>query len=183
MTNIESYNLGRLIAAVEVCISTPKEFAALAIKNPMQKLLPKFIEASKQAAQQPDDTQNAIIMAIVSNLPADPFPPRLTIAEANAAWVGYYKQRARLTDPKAIRHAIGQKILEARTKAGLSQQQLADLAGIDRTNVTKIETGLYNVTLDTLSRIGTALGLDVDLISSEVSKIPQGQSSHTSNDC
>ncbi|MFG6386069.1 MAG: helix-turn-helix domain-containing protein [Muribaculaceae bacterium] len=166
MTNIESYNLGRLIAVIEVCVDTPADFVGMAIQNPLQKLVPLFIQAAKQESANNESEYNHLITAIVNNIPPT-FPARLSPTEATQAWMGYHKQRTRIADPKIIRTEIGTKIRNAREAAALSQQQLADLAGIDRTNVAKIETGRYNVTLETLSRICTAMGLNLDLIAPE----------------
>lgn len=55
------------------------------------------------------------------------------------------------------RTTIGLQIAEARKKRGLTQAQLAELAGIDRANIGKIETGKYNVSIDILSRVCNAM--------------------------
>lgn len=52
---------------------------------------------------------------------------------------------------------LGQAIREARKGAGMSQEALADAAGIDRSHMGKIERGERNVTLLNLLRIATAL--------------------------
>lgn len=46
-----------------------------------------------------------------------------------------------------------------RRQKNLSQQALADVTGLSRTYVSDIERGLRNVSVGTLSRIGTALGV------------------------
>lgn len=43
--------------------------------------------------------------------------------------------------------AVGAKVREFRVALGLSQEQLADLAGIDRTYISGIERGVRNITL------------------------------------
>lgn len=60
------------------------------------------------------------------------------------------------------RTRIGKRVKELRESAQLSQQQLADAAGILRPNLARIETGKYNSSLDTLEKIASALGLQVD---------------------
>lgn len=59
------------------------------------------------------------------------------------------------------RITIGLQIAEARMKKGLTQAQLAELAGIDRANVGKIETGKYNVSIDILSRVCNAMECEI----------------------
>ena len=55
---------------------------------------------------------------------------------------------------------IGKRIAELRKEKGLSQ--LAQLTGIDSSNIGKIELGKYNPSLEILSRIGDALGVEID---------------------
>ena len=53
---------------------------------------------------------------------------------------------------------IGEAIRAARKERGLSQEALADAAGIDRSHMGKIERGERNVTLLNLLRVAQALG-------------------------
>jgi transcriptional regulator with XRE-family HTH domain len=56
---------------------------------------------------------------------------------------------------------IGLKITRLRKQSGYSQDELAVLAGIDRTNIGYIENGKHSVTVGTLQRIADALGVQV----------------------
>ena len=49
-------------------------------------------------------------------------------------------------------------VAHARAQAGLSQRQLAELTGIDQSDISKIERGVANPSLSTLERIASALG-------------------------
>jgi transcriptional regulator with XRE-family HTH domain len=49
----------------------------------------------------------------------------------------------------------------ARASRGWSQEDLADRAGLHRTYVGAIERGERNITLATLERLATALGLEI----------------------
>jgi transcriptional regulator with XRE-family HTH domain len=53
--------------------------------------------------------------------------------------------------------AVGRAIRALRGARGLTQEQLADLAGVHRTYVGGVERGERNVTVETLSRFATAL--------------------------
>jgi len=53
---------------------------------------------------------------------------------------------------------LGEALRAARTARGLSQEALADAAGIDRSHMGKIERGERNVTLLNIARIAKALG-------------------------
>lgn len=52
---------------------------------------------------------------------------------------------------------LGRAIRELRSSRGLSQEALADEAGIDRSHMGKIERGERNVTVLNVERIATAL--------------------------
>jgi transcriptional regulator with XRE-family HTH domain len=59
---------------------------------------------------------------------------------------------------------IGRALRAVRITHGLSQRTLAGAVGISQTQLSRIERGLYPaVTLETLTRIGAALGLDVSV--------------------
>jgi transcriptional regulator with XRE-family HTH domain len=66
-----------------------------------------------------------------------------------------------------VRVALGLALRGARRRAGVSQERLAELAGLDRTYVSGVERGVRNPTLLTLVRLCDALGIDLkDLIES-----------------
>ena len=62
------------------------------------------------------------------------------------------------------RDRIGHRIMALRKLAGLGQEQLSELAGLQRTHVSRIEAGKYAVTLETIQAIAEALGMTVDII-------------------
>lgn len=49
----------------------------------------------------------------------------------------------------------------ARRRQGLSQEELAYRADIDRTYVSALERGVYGATIDVLERLARALGMQV----------------------
>lgn len=55
---------------------------------------------------------------------------------------------------------IGDRIRELRKEKSLSQEALANIAEVDRTYMTKVETGKKNVTVKILDKIITALDTD-----------------------
>jgi transcriptional regulator with XRE-family HTH domain len=56
-----------------------------------------------------------------------------------------------------IKNLIGKRILELRKDKGLSQEALANLAEVDRTYLTGVETGKRNISVQVLQRIIKAL--------------------------
>jgi transcriptional regulator with XRE-family HTH domain len=62
-----------------------------------------------------------------------------------------------LTDPCL---AFGQRLRRLRLARGLSQEQLAAVAGLDRTYVSSCEAGRRNATIRTIERLSAALEVD-----------------------
>ena len=62
---------------------------------------------------------------------------------------------------------LGAAIREVRRKAGLSQEALADAAGIDRAHMGKIERGERNVSLLNVLRIAGALEISASALLAE----------------
>jgi transcriptional regulator with XRE-family HTH domain len=60
--------------------------------------------------------------------------------------------------PSNLKVALGQALRAKREKLGISQEELAELAGVDRTYVSILERGLKSPTLETFERICSALG-------------------------
>ncbi len=52
---------------------------------------------------------------------------------------------------------------EAREKSGLTQEQLAQKANVNRTTLSKIESGLRNATIDTLDKLASAMNMKLDV--------------------
>lgn len=55
---------------------------------------------------------------------------------------------------------FGHRLRRLRTERGLSQEQLAHLAELDRTYVSSCEAGRRNVSLKTIVRLASALDVD-----------------------
>ena len=72
------------------------------------------------------------------------------------------EQKQQLKDEFNTR--IGQRIAQLRKLSGMSQEELSELAGLQRTHVSRIEAGKYDVTGWVLQAIAEALGMTVDII-------------------
>lgn len=59
---------------------------------------------------------------------------------------------------------LGDLLRKARSTAGLTQEQVADLAGISRPRYRDIETGVAAARVTTLMNISRALGLEMMLV-------------------
>ncbi|HEY6163160.1 MAG TPA: helix-turn-helix transcriptional regulator [Bacteroidia bacterium] len=56
-----------------------------------------------------------------------------------------------------IKQKFGKRLREFRKKAGLSQEQLANMAEIDRTYIPSIEKGERNVSITIVEKLARAL--------------------------
>jgi transcriptional regulator with XRE-family HTH domain len=66
------------------------------------------------------------------------------------------------TGKNDIVSTVAINVRRARLEAGLSQEQLAHEAGIDRTYVSQVEREKRNVTITVLARLAAALGTTPD---------------------
>lgn len=56
---------------------------------------------------------------------------------------------------------VGNAVAAARAKKGLSQKELAEITGIDQSDLSKIERGVANPSIGTLSRIAEAMDAEL----------------------
>ena len=75
------------------------------------------------------------------------------------------------TQKQQTRERIGKRIAVLRKLAGLSQEDLALRAGLQRTHVSRIEAGKYAVTLETIQAIAEALYMTVDIIDTDLADL------------
>lgn len=59
-----------------------------------------------------------------------------------------------------IREIFASNLRRARHDAGLSQEDLAFKADLDRTYVSSLERGLYSVSIDVIARLAEVLSVD-----------------------
>ena len=65
-----------------------------------------------------------------------------------------------------IREIFAQNLRSAREAQGISQEDLAHRAGIDRTYVSALERRLYSASIDVVDQLAKALGVEpADLLS------------------
>lgn len=58
---------------------------------------------------------------------------------------------------------VGRQLAEARRGAGMTQPALAAASGVDQAEISRIENGNANPTLETISRLATVLGQTLQL--------------------
>lgn len=62
------------------------------------------------------------------------------------------------------RYEIISQIIEERAKQNLSQKELAALVGTQKSNISRLENGSYNPSLDFLTKVAASLGKEVQVI-------------------
>ena len=62
-------------------------------------------------------------------------------------------------NPSATRKRFALNLRKAREQLGLSQEALADAAGLHRTYVGSVERGERNISIDNIERLAGALGV------------------------
>ena len=79
-----------------------------------------------------------------------------------------------MSDPQNIQVRFGERVRTVRSQKGISQEALADKAGLHRTYVSSVERGERNVSLSTVERLAAALEISMaDLMpTSEGSRQP-----------
>ena len=62
-------------------------------------------------------------------------------------------------DVKNMRTVLAERLFDLRSANELSQAFLAELAGVDRKTINRIENGHFSPALDTIVRLSVALGI------------------------
>lgn len=66
------------------------------------------------------------------------------------------------------RKIFAKKLKELRVQMGLSQEELADIAGLHRTYVGSVERGERNISIDNMERLASALKIEIkDLLNND----------------
>lgn len=58
-----------------------------------------------------------------------------------------------------IKVRVGKRVKELRNAIGISQEELADKAGLDRTYITSVECGKRNISIVNIEKLAIALGV------------------------
>ncbi len=61
-----------------------------------------------------------------------------------------------------IKLLVGQRIKELRNQIGISQEELANIAELDRTYITSVERGKRNVSIVNIEKIAIALNISLN---------------------
>ena len=60
-----------------------------------------------------------------------------------------------------IKQAVGKRVKELRNKIGISQEELADSAQLDRTYISSVERGKRNISIVNIEKLANALNVSL----------------------
>lgn len=60
-----------------------------------------------------------------------------------------------------VKILVGKRVKELRNKLGISQEELADLAELDRTYITSVECGRRNISIVNIEKLAIALNISL----------------------
>jgi predicted transcriptional regulator len=66
-------------------------------------------------------------------------------------------------EKNAVEYQVVREIVKARKELNLTQAQLAQLVGTKQSNISRLESGEYNPTIEFLSKIAQAMGKNLDI--------------------
>lgn len=66
-------------------------------------------------------------------------------------------------DRAGISDGFGEALFQARLKAGITQQQLESVTGINQADISRIERGASNPSLTTIKRLADGLGMGLNI--------------------
>ena len=61
------------------------------------------------------------------------------------------------------RESVVRQLKEVRKGKGMTQQELAELVGTKKSNISRLESGRYNPSLDFLERVAGGLGREIEV--------------------
>ena len=63
----------------------------------------------------------------------------------------------------SAREEVAAQVFRARKEAHLTQQNLADLTGTKKSNISRMESGRYNPSLDFLVKVASSMGKELSV--------------------
>ena len=64
---------------------------------------------------------------------------------------------------KIARTSIAKQLKDARKSMNLTQEVLADMVGTQKSNISRMESGKYNPTLDFLVKVANSMGKEINI--------------------
>ncbi|MGN7387953.1 helix-turn-helix domain-containing protein [Sporosarcina sp. SAFN-015] len=93
-------------------------------------------------------------------------------------WADYKKQITALTPREVHEIEIVAQLIHRRIQLGLTQQEVADRAGLKQTAIARLEKEHAIPRLDTLDKVAQALGLRLTLVEDSLSEMESSSMEH-----
>ena len=146
----QPYLVGRMVAIIETAIVVPSGFVHKVAMDPNRDMLSHYLDkAIAKGGDYADDLTMLQSKAGSSSHSLD---------TDGQYWIGYYNQRADID-----RKRIGQQIKDRRMELNYSQQYLAKMTRMTAATISKLENGRWSASVDMLSRVASALHLELNL--------------------
>jgi|UniRef100_UPI0040252F6C putative transcriptional regulator len=68
-----------------------------------------------------------------------------------------------MKETNATREEVAQQLREVRKSQGMTQESLADRVGTKKSNISRLESGRYNPSLDFLVKVAGGLGKQIQV--------------------
>lgn len=68
-----------------------------------------------------------------------------------------------MKETNATREEVAQQLREVRKSQGMTQESLADCVGTKKSNISRLESGRYNPSLDFLVKVAGGLGKQIQV--------------------
>ena len=146
----QPYLAGRMVAIIETAIVVPSGFAHKVAVDPRGDMLSHYLD--KAIAKGGDYADDLTMLKSKSGSSSS------SLDTDGQYWIGYYNQRADID-----RKRIGQQIKDRRMELNYSQQYLAKMTRMTAATISKLENGRWSASVDMLSRVASALHLELNL--------------------
>ena len=153
-----AYYAGKALAIAEYNGHVNRQDIDTIDTNQSKDLLSKIISLSLR-----DDPSGemAVLARLIAQSYYDPW-------NSGDFYQGYKEQSSQM-----FRRLFGLRMLEARKKCGLTQQQLSEISGVRRHTISDIEKGRWSASIDLIYRILKAMDCDLQIVNCDSSMIRQ----------
>lgn len=83
-----------------------------------------------------------------------------------------------IENQEKLRKSVIVQYIKYRKKNNMTQEDVAELMGVRRPNISRFESGQYNPTLDMLIRMAHCLGAELEITLKEKEEIRKGDKEH-----
>lgn len=154
------YLLGRVAAIISETVKLPTSVICNAQSSPRSFFPYMFTRYNASRDKTHDEELREIFMDLSPD--TESYPLRLTPEEQWQYIVGREHEIYELRKAQN-RRKIAMAVKLKRIELGMTQSQLAEKIGITKQTVGNIESGSYNVSIDILSAVLSALGITLEI--------------------